>query len=364
MGGYHGRRRFSIWLIVLAVIGLVVSAPTYDRIGLAGIGLAGHELDLIRQAPAPADPVDPLAAVQAGLVQITTNLDYQNAVGNGTGIVLSPTGEVLTNNHVIAGGSGITATSVGTGKTYPVTVIGYDRKHDVALAQLAGATDLPTATLGDSNQLAVGQPVMAIGNTGGTGSPLSHASGPVTGINQTVVADDDLTGSSERLTGLIGVAANMKPGDSGGPLVNNAGQVVGLSTAAAINYRLGTPEGQGFAIPINDALGIAAQIRSGTPSATVHIGDTPMLGVGVSSKPQSAAGVAVQKVLRGGPADQAGISGGDVITAVDGTRVDSATTLTDLLDHHHPGETVTVAWLHAGAAQRSAPIVLAAGPPG
>jgi serine protease Do len=342
MGGSRLRHRFSIWLAIAIAVGLGIAAPV---------------------SRAPAQPID--AQVQAGLVQITSSLDYQNAVGTGAGIVLSPGGEVLTNNHVVAGATSITATNVGTGHNYPVSVIGYDRKHDVALVQMQGASDLPTAALGDSSQVAVGQPVVAIGNAGGPGSPLSHESGNVTGLNQTVVASDDLTGSSERLTGLIQVAANLRPGDSGGPLVNNGGQVVGLNTAAALNYELGTPAGHGYAIPINQALAIASQIRSGNQSGSVHVGDTALLGVGVTNdRRASGSGVAVRQVLRGGPANQAGVAPGDVITAVDGTTLDSANALTDLLDQHHPGDTVTLAWVDSAGTPHSAPIVLGTGPAG
>jgi serine protease Do len=346
MGRSRFRRHFAIWLASLAAIVLVLALPI---------------------APvAPADPADPLGAqAQAGILQISTSLDYQGAVGTGTGIVLSPGGEALTNNHVVAGATSITATSVGTGRSYPVTVIGYDRKHDIALVQLQGATDLPTAALGDSNQLTVGQPVVALGNAGGTGNPLSHETGKVTGLNQTVVAEDDLTGSSEELVGLIGVAADVRPGDSGGPLVTSSGQVVGLNTAAALNYKLGTPGGRGYAIPINQALAIAAQIRSGAQSGSVHIGDTALLGVGVANgRRASGSGVSVRQVLRGGPAQQAGLAPGDVITAVDGNALDSATALTDLLDRHHPGDTVTLAWIDGSGTPHNAPVVLAAGPPG
>ncbi|HZA12509.1 S1C family serine protease [Mycobacterium sp.] len=363
MGGLNPRRS-SIWLAVLAAIALVAAAPLYEPVRAPHIGLAGHQLDLVKQAP--GDPADPLGTqTQAGVVQINTTIDYQNATGTGTGIVLSPGGEVLTNNHVVSGANSINATNVGTGRAFPVDVLGYDRKHDVALVQLVGANGLPTAAIGDSNQLAVGQPVVAIGNAGGTGSPLSHESGKVTALNQTVVASDDLTGNQERLTGLIEAALDMRPGDSGGPLVNSAGQVVGLNTAAALNYELGTPAGHGYAIPINEALGIAAQIRAGAASSSVHIGDSALLGVAIrSNRRPSGSGVAVQGVMRGGPAEAAGVRPGDVLTAVDGTALDSANTLTAILDQHHPGDTVTVTWTDGSGAPHSAPIPLGKGPAG
>jgi serine protease Do len=346
MGGFGFRRQSALWLAFLTAIALVVAAPVV--------------------APSVAQPADPQGAqVTAGVVQIDTSLDYQNAVGTGTGIVLSPSGEVLTNNHVVSGATSITATSVGNGHRYPATVVGYDRKHDIALIQLQGASGLPTAALGDAGQVRVGDPVVALGNAGGTGGPLTHEAGTVTGLGQDVVAEDDLTGSSEELTDLIGVAANIRPGDSGGPLVNSAGQVIGINTAASVNYRLGTPTGRGYAIPINQALAIAGQIRSGAQSATVHVGDTALLGVGVTNgRSQSGSGVSVRQLLRGGPAAQAGVAPGDVITAIDGVALDSATALTDVLDQHHPGDTITLTWVDGSGAPRSAPVALGVGPPG
>ena len=105
--------------------------------------------------------------VEPGLVLVNSDIGLQGAVGAGTGIVLSPDGEVLTNDHVVEGATQITATDSGTGRTYPATVVGYDRKHDIAVLQLQGASGLPTAPLGNSSQVRVGEPVLAIGNAGG-----------------------------------------------------------------------------------------------------------------------------------------------------------------------------------------------------
>jgi S1-C subfamily serine protease len=364
-------------MALAAVIGLgIAAAPTYtsmpERMDFAGSGvvLTNQQLDLLSESP-PAQPADPSATaapVDAGLVEINTNMDYQNAVGVGTGIVVDPAGVVLTNNHVVAGATGITATDVGNGRTYPADVIGYDRRHDIAVVQLRGATGLPTPPLGDSSQVAVGDQVVGIGNAGGAGSGLSREPGKVTALNQTITASDDLTGSSEQLTGLIGVAADLRPGDSGGPLVNSAGQVIGVDTAGSGSYRMGTRGGQGFAIPINQALPIAAQIRAGAASSSVHIGDSAMLGVGVTdargSRGSSTSGVMVRQVLRGGPADQAGLAPGSVITALDGNAIDSANTLTDLLDQHHPGDTVGLTWADPSGQRHTATVVLATGPAG
>jgi S1-C subfamily serine protease len=342
---------------VAVVIGFGVAPPTHVAVQLRPVDLTTRELDLVKEAP--ADPIN-TAPVEAAVVQINTNLDFQNAIGVGTGIVLSPDGEVLTNNHVVEGATGISGTNLGTGRTFPIDVIGYDRTHDIALVQLRGAGGLPTAALGDSNTVAVGDPIVGIGNAGGPHGGLTREPGTVKALNQTVVANDDLTGGSEQLTGLIRVAANLRPGDSGGPLVNSAGQVVGIDTAASESYH--TSNG-GFAIPINQALGIADQIRSRAPSPTVHIGDTGMLGVGVADT-RNGGGVAIKQVVRGGPAAQGGLMPGDVITAIDGNAVSNANALTDVIDQHHPGDTVSLTWVDSSGGQRNAPVTLAVGPPG
>jgi serine protease Do len=308
---------------------------------------------------APADTAAAAAAVEPAVVQITTRIDYQQAIGTGTGTVIDPGGVVLTNYHVVAGANTITGT-VG-GRDYPADLVGYDRKHDIAVIQLRGAGGLPTAPIGDSSQVAVGEPTVGIGNARGVGAPLTHETGPVTALNRTVNAEDSLTGSSEEVNGLIEVAADVRPGDSGGPLVNSAGQVIGVITAATVTYQMG-PGGEGFAIPINDAMAVAGQIRSGAPSATVHIGPPVLLGVGVSTRPRTAPGIIVRDVMRGGPAEQAGVSMGDVITVLDGTSLDSATTLTYVLDRHYPGDVVDLTWIDSSGQQRTGKATLVPGP--
>lgn len=355
-----GERKHRWWgalFAVAAVIGLGVAAPAHVPVQLRPVQMTSRELDLVKRAP--VDPVN-TAAAEAAVVQINTNLDYQNAIGVGTGIVLSPGGEVLTNNHVVEGATGISGTNLGTGRTFPIDVIGYDRTHDIALVQLRGADGLPTAPIGDSNTVAVGEPIVGVGNAGGPNGGLTREPGTVKALGQTVVASDDLTGSSERLTGLIQVAANLRPGDSGGPLVNSAGQIVGIDTAASQSYHT---SGGGFAIPINEALGIADQIRSRASSPTVHIGETGMLGIGVGDA-GNGGGVAVKQVLRNGPAAQAGMAPGAVITAIDGNRVGSANALTGIIDQHHPGDTVSLSWVDPAGVAHTTPVTLAPGPPG
>ena len=203
---------------------------------------------------------------------------------------------------------------------------------------------------------------MALGNARGSGNPLTNEAGTVVGFGRTISAKDELTGSSEQVTGLIEVAAPVRAGDSGGPLINAAGQVVGVTTAATVNFRMG-PGGEGFAIPINDAMAVAGQIRSRAPTDTVHIGPPTMLGVGVSSQDQSQSlpGVLLREVLRGGPADQAGLLDGDVLLSINGVQLDSATALTDALDRHYPGDVVDLVWMDRGGQQHTGKATLSSG---
>ncbi|BBY26427.1 S1C family serine protease [Mycolicibacterium sediminis] len=315
-------------------------------------------------APAQAEPADltsAIASVEPAVVRIDTTINYQQAIGSGTGVVIDPNGAVLTNFHVVGGAD--TVTAMVAGRPYPADLIGYSRSKDIAVLQLRGAGGLPAAPIGDSSALATGEPVVALGNARGSGSPLTNEAGTVTGFGRTISAKDELTGSFEQMTGLIEFAAPVRPGDSGGPLVNSAGQVVGVTTAATVNFRMG-PGGAGFAIPIKDALGIAAQIRAGARSDGIHIGPPTLLGVGVSTADQeeSVPGVIIREVIRGGPAEAAGLLDGDVLVSIDGEQVGSATKLTDVLDRHYAGDVVDLVWVDRAGRQLNGKATLVSGP--
>src|SRR5215472_1676649 len=193
------------------------------------------------------------AAVDPGLVDVNSALGYQNAASAGTGMVLTSSGKVLTNNHVIEGATAIRVTDLGNGRTYRADVVGYDPKHDVAVLQLRNASGLKTVNLGDSSSVEVGQKVVALGNAGGRGGTPSVATGRVTGLNKSITATDEAAGTSEQLTGMIRTNAGIQAGDSGGPLVNTAGQVIGMNTAASSRFQFqsGQSQTQAFAIPVN-----------------------------------------------------------------------------------------------------------------
>jgi S1-C subfamily serine protease len=154
-------------------------------------------------------------AIGTGVVVVDTKLGYQGGAAAGTGIVLTSTGEVLTNNHVIQGATSVEVVVPGTSHHYSGKVVGYDVSADVAVVQLSGASNLKTASLGNSSKVTIGQAAEALGNAGGTGT-LTSASGTVTGLAKAITVSDD-QGGSERLTGLIETNAALQPGDSGGP---------------------------------------------------------------------------------------------------------------------------------------------------
>jgi S1-C subfamily serine protease len=355
MSKWHHRSVGWSWLVsVLAVVGLGLGLATVPA------SASPSTLALDRFSDRPAAPLDPSAMVaQVGpqLVNISTKFGYNNAVGAGTGIVIDPGGVVLTNNHVISGATDISAFDVGNGQTYAVDVVGYDRTADVAVLQLRGGGGLPSAAIGGG--VTVGEPIVAMGNAGGQGGTPSAVAGHVVAVNQTVSATDTLTGADETLGGLIQADAAIRPGDSGGPMVNNSGQVVGLNTAATDNYKMSG--GQGFAIPIGQAMGVAGQIRAGAGSPGVHIGPTAFLGLGVMDN--NGNGARVARVVGSGPAAAAGITAGDVITAVDGAPINGATAMTNVLVPHHPGDNIAVSYRANSGGDRTVNVTLADGPP-
>jgi len=300
--------------------------------------------------------------VDPGLVDINTQLVNNEGQAAGTGMVITSGGEVLTNNHVIAAATKITATDIGNGKTYTARVVGYDFHHDIAVLQLEGASGLKTVNLGDSSKLKVGQSITTIGNAGGLGGTPSAASGQITALGQSITAQDEAASTTEHLTNLIALNGNLQPGDSGGPLVDASGDVVGLDTAASSTFQIENGNDQGFAIPINEVKSIAAQIVSGQSSSSVHIGATPFLGVLVQATSSGQPGAQIVDVLSGTPAATSGLAASDTITALNGSKVSSPQDLTDLILQHHPGDTVTFSYTTSSGSTTTTTVTLASGP--
>jgi S1-C subfamily serine protease len=347
----------------------------------------------------PSDVSAIAQKVDPGLVDIDTTLGFQQEQAAGTGIVLTSSGEILTNNHVIDGATTISVTDVGNGKTYSASVVGYNRTKDIAVLQLHGASGLQTATIGDSSKVSVGENVVGIGNAGGTGGTPSAAGGTVTALNQSITASDEGDGSSEQLTGLIETNADIQAGDSGGSLVNSSGDIVGIDTAASAGFSFHSSSGQssgnqGFAIPINEAISIAKAIEAGTASSTTHIGATAFLGVevaqsscssgagsgnsgfgsggfgsgrgsgfGSGSSGSSSSGALICSVVTSSPAQEGGLAQGDSITSVNSHAVASPSGLTNLLEPFHPGDKVTIGWTDSSGQSHTGSVQLSSGPP-
>lgn len=311
--------------------------------------------------PAVSPSVAAVAAkVDPGLVDIDTALAYQTATGAGTGMVVTSSGEVLTNNHVIEGETSLHVTDIGNGKTYPATVLGYDVAADVAVLQVTGASHLRTVSFAHA-PARIGQAVVAIGNAGGKGGTPRAVSGTVTGLDQAVTARDELSGGVEHLTGMIQTDAPIEAGDSGGPLVDAGGKVLGMDTAGSSHFAFAQQTTEGFAIPIRTVRALAGKIERGEASSSVHVGPTAFLGVLVTNA--GTTGAVVVEVLPGTTATAIGLAPGDAIVSFDGRTIRSPTTLSDALLVESPGATVGIGWQNRLGQTAAATITLQSGPP-
>jgi S1-C subfamily serine protease len=323
-------------------------------------------------ANGPAPDIDVAAASRAldpSVTVIDATLAQARGAVAGTGLVVSASGTVLTNNHVIAGADDITAQVGGTGRRYAAHVVGYDVTHDIAVLQLEGAPPLTAAPIGNPALAHVGDSVVALGNARGRGGAPATAAGTITALGQRVTATDSEGSDRETLTDMIQIAARVEPGDSGGPVVDAQHRVIGLTAAATTGTdTLPAASVSGFAIPIDRALAIAHQITAGRRSATVHIGPRAILGVQVKtvqSTPAVAAvdGAVVGLVENSSPARAAGLRADDVIVSVDGADVSSLANLNAALDPHQPGDVIQLGWTDGTGQKRTASVTLLSGPP-
>jgi S1-C subfamily serine protease len=357
----HRPRRALIMAAGVAAVGLAAGGTAWATVGSTSGAV---------NTSAIVSQTDP------GLVDVTSTLGYRQATAEGTGMVLTSTGEILTNNHVVAGATSIKVRDIGNGRTYTARVVGYSDSDDVAVLQLVGASRLAAVSIGNSATVATGQNIVALGNAEGRGGTPAVATGRVTGTGDSIIAEDSGDGVQEHLTGMIRTDANIEPGDSGGPLVNTSGQVIGMDTAASTSSSsgYGTTSAQtttAFSIPISRAVAIAQQIESGRASATVHIGATAFLGVEVTpsqaggeSFGQASSGVAIAGVLPGTAAARAALSEGDTIISVGGHQITSDSELQRVIEQYHPGDKVSVGWATQFGQTHTATVTLTAGPAG
>ncbi len=349
-----------MFVIVAIVLGVLVSA--------AVIGVSGNST----RDPGAIARIDAAAigrVIDRSVVDISTALSGARGHVAATGIVLSATGTVLTNNHVIAGATTISARVGGTGRRYVAVVTGYDVTDDIAVLRLDGAADLVPAPIGDPATVRVGDAMVAVGNARGLGGIPHAAAGHVVALGQRVAATNRAGFDGETLPDTIEVSATVQPGDSGGPLVDADGRVIGLiaATSTGARSRDATAIG-GFAIPIDRATAIARTISAGRSTAAVHVGPRAVLGVAIKTT-QSIPGVdlvhgaVVGLADNNGPARAAGLRAGDVIVAVDGVDVSSVADLDAALDQRRPGDVVQLYWTTTTGLPGTAAVRLVTGPP-
>lgn len=333
--------------------------------GVGSVAMSGCGASALTSGTAStASPPSPSSSSTADVAAAVVNINGLVPGGRiaGTGMVIEPGGVVLTNNHVVAGTTGLTAQVAGSGPVYPATVVGVDPTHDVAVIRLQGAPQLPTVPLDTSGVINTGDDVTGMGNAlGADGAPV-RAVGTVTSLDQTLTVSDDSGTILTTLNGLIQFSAPIQPGDSGGPLLDAAGRVIGMDTAASPPGTTSAAASFGVAIPINGALDIAHQILSGVTSGYIQSGHTGALGV-ILAKGTAVDGAPVSAVTAGDAAATAGIVAGDIITQVGDVAVHSAADLGAALRGKRPGEQTTVTWRDARGAIHQAIVTLSPGPP-
>ena len=433
-GGYAGpprRRRRSRRVAVYAIVAVLAAGlGAAATVGLNGgqtvpsYGVSSHQVpgpqnDAGNTASGKLNKAYVAARVESAVVDIEAAIRYSGGTSSeGTGMVLSTDGLVLTNNHVINGAKTIRVTLATTGRVFSATVVGYDATHDVALLRLNGAAGLKVVAVGNSAQVTLGTPVLALGNAEGQGGLPALAQGTINSLDKTISPTDESTGATETLHGMLQTSANIVSGDSGGPLANAAGQVIGMDTANASSSQ-GSSSVLGYAIPIDTALSVADQIAAGQASATVQIGLPGFLGVlvpqsnstspaqqasqqrqqtqqqeqpgggppgtgggtGNGQSPPGAActnddadttvpssvapastGALVDGVLCGTAAATAGLASGDVITAVNTHAVTTPGSLTAMMAGFRPGTKVTLSWETVSGQQKTGTLTLGAAP--
>lgn len=341
------RRHGTRWRTVVGVslVAAVIGAGTATGIEMAfgprssPPAVTGSPVATIER---PGEIQAMLAKVLPAIVSIQTTTAHGR--GAGTGVILSPDGEVLTNHHVIQGASVLTVTRYGTTLALPATVVGSSSADDLALVRVEGARDLPTVTLGWSGAVKVGDTVFAIGNALGLsdGSP-SVTQGIISATGRSL--DTGPARGAPTPSGLLQTDAAISPGNSGGPLVNSSGEVIGLNTAVAVGSSQAPAQNIGFAIPSDHVRDLLPQLRSatvtqptagwlGVPAVTV----TEALRQANRLAPET--GALITEVASGSPAADVGLAPSDVVAQAGGPPVDSGESLAQAMADHRPDDGV------------------------
>lgn len=277
--------------------------------------------------------------------------DTTTASSQGSGIIFSQDGYVITNAHVIGNSKTAYAIRVVTsdGKVYKAGVVGYDSRTDIAVLKMDDAKGLTPATFGDSSQLEVGQDIIVVGNPGGLDYQNTTTKGVISALDRKL--------STSSLTKYIQTDAAINPGNSGGPLVNYYGQVVGITTSKIVSE---TYEGMGFAIPSQTVKSIVdTLVKNGYVEGRVKIG---ISGIAVTSDQASnyniPQGIYVQSIVSGGPCDGTSLKEGDIITEVDGETITSFADVYAILETHKPGDKIKVKYYSSSSGDGEVEITL------
>jgi putative serine protease PepD len=316
----------------------------------ASLGTGNATSSTLNRAP------ESVAGIAARVLQSVVNISVKSTTsgdsGTGSGVVIRSDGYVLTNNHVVdSPGATVTVSFNGAeGVEVPANIVGRDPDTDLAVIKVITNKKLVPAALGQSRSLVVGDPVIAIGSPLGLAGTVT--TGIVSALNRTVNVPGE-NGGRTPLFNAIQTDAAINPGNSGGALVDAKGQVIGINSAIATlggggfgTDAQGGSIGVGFAIPIDEARSVAEElIRTGTAT---H----PAIGVkALTSSAKGQTGALVQEVLAGAPAASAGVRAGDLITAVDSTKVQSVDELIIAIREHKVGQTVTLTFYRNGQKQ-------------
>ncbi|MGH3567784.1 MAG: S1C family serine protease [Pseudonocardia sp.] len=316
-------------------VGGAVGHALADR-GGGTTGVLDQPLPEIDAAAAPLGPVEAVAArVSPSVVQL--RVETPTGGGEGSGMVLSADGLVLTNNHVVeeATGGGTVTAVFQNGVTAPVQIVGRDPSSDIAVLRAQNVSGLTPIELGNSDSVRVGQQVVAFGSPLGLGGTVT--TGIISAVDRAVTVGPESGVNASTVLNALQTDAAINPGNSGGPLVDMQGRVVGINSAIATTGEQGGSIGVGFSIPINQAHRVAQELeRTGRASRAV-------LGVNVNVGPQrQTTGAVVGQVVPGGPAELAGLRVGQVISRVDDRIIVDGNELVAAIRDQPPGGQVTL----------------------
>ncbi len=286
-------------------------------------------------------------------VRTSSYFGYGTAQASGTGMIVTSDGYIITNKHVIDGARSVQVIT-DSGDTYDnVTIVGTDPLNDVAYLKVSGVSDLPTIPLGDSKTIAVGQPVLAIGNALGA-YQNSVTQGIIGGTGRSIQAGDSSGNNIEYLTDMLQTDAAINPGNSGGPLVNAAGEVIGINTAVSTDA-----QGLGFAIPISAVKGMLNNIIDNGRAERAYLG---LSYITITSEVAKEFDLSVSQgayvhsdnsrqsaIVTGGPAAKAGIKDGDIISKINGVQVGRAGSISTLIGEYKVGDVVLVTIIRDGS---------------